>query len=123
MFEKASRIKLRFNYKGASSVEDLWDLSVENLDEIYGTLRAQQRASETDSLLKKRSRALDTTDLSINIVKHIVEVKQEEANKARLSAANKLKKQKILDIISAKQDEELHSQSIEELSRLVNDLD
>ena len=68
LFESATRNKIRFDYRGSISVEDLWDLSVEELDIIYKNLMTKKKASETESLLteKKTSRALET---KIEIVK------------------------------------------------------
>lgn len=41
MFEVAVRNKFRFPFKGVISVEDLWDLSVQQLDGIFKTLKSQ----------------------------------------------------------------------------------
>ena len=43
MFEVAVRNKFRFPFKGVISVEDLWDLSVQQLDGIFKTLKSQER--------------------------------------------------------------------------------
>ena len=43
MFEVATREKMRFPFKGMISVEDLWDLSVQNLDKVFKTLNSQRK--------------------------------------------------------------------------------
>jgi hypothetical protein len=96
MFEIATRTKMRFPYKGLVSVEDLWDLSVENLDVIYKTLNSQLKQAQEGSLLNKRTKHDEEIDLQIEIIKHIVNVKLEDAN-ARLKAKEQReKKQKIM---------------------------
>jgi len=104
------------------SVEDLWDLSLENLDAIFKSLNSQVKESKEDSLLKVKSEANETLDTMIEIVKHIVSVKLAE-NEARAKIREKREqKQKILSILSEKQDEELHNKSVEELSAMLDTL-
>ena len=43
IFEKATRGKMRFQFKGLVSVEDLWDLSVQDLDKIFKSLNSQKK--------------------------------------------------------------------------------
>ena len=68
MFEKASRLKLRFDvpvgsvYKGTLKVEDLWDVSVETLDSMFKAINTQLQSSATESLLQTRSKADDVLD-------------------------------------------------------------
>jgi len=122
MFEKASRLKLRFNYRGICAVEDLWDLPLTALDAIFKTLNAAMKAQKEESLLETKSQADEILDLQIGIVKHIVEVRLAEQKAKQDEAANAARKQKILGIIADKQDAALQSLPIEELTKLVNGL-
>jgi hypothetical protein len=123
IFEQAGRRKLRFGYRGQFSVEDLWDLSVEDLDSIYKKLRASQREMETESLLNKRDSKASVLNLQVGIVKYIVTTKLTEAEAVKVKASNRMRKQKILEIISAKQDQDLESKSVEDLSKLLDELE
>jgi len=115
-------MKLRFDYKGACSVEDLWDLSLKNLDNIYKELNRHKRDSEGDSLLETRTEGDDVRDLQISVVKHIVEVRLKERKEAQEKTDKSAKKQKILGIISEKQDQQLRDMPVDELAKLVDEL-
>lgn len=119
IFEQASRLKLRFAHKGLCTVDDLWDLSLSALDSIYKGLKAQEKQQSEESLLSTKSAANEVLSLQIEIVKHIFEVKQAE-QLARQSAAEKAaQKQKLLGIIAEKQETELRSMSVEDLTKMV----
>ena len=122
MFETASRRKYRFPFHGSINTEDLWDLSVQNLDLVFKALNAQVKQSSEESLLQTKNPASQRLETQIAIVKHIVSVKLAEAETRRLASENAQKKQRIMEIISSKQDEELHSKSIEELSKMLDAL-
>lgn len=122
MFEFALKNKVRFPYKGLVSVEDLWDLSVRDLDGIFKTLNAQVKKSQEESLLATKTKEDETLAIQIEIVKHIVKIKLDEAETAKQSKELKEKKQKIMEIIAAKQDESLHNASLEELQAMLENL-
>ena len=122
MFEEAIRDKYRFPYNGVISVEDLYDLSVENLDIIYKDLKSVLKEKTEDSLLDVKTKRDKQLDNKIEIIKYIVTTKQAEA-KALLDSAEKgIKKQKILEILQAKQDENLKNMSEDELKKMVDEL-
>lgn len=123
MFEKAARQKLRFQYRGPQSVEDLWDLKVEELDKIYSTLRVEQKASEDDSLLKKATKAGRDLELKIAIIKHIVAVKQTEADARVQRTVKREKAQRVREILAKKKDAVLGEMSVEDLEKMAGDLD
>lgn len=122
MFEFALKNKMRFPYKGLVSVEDLFDLSVRDLDSIFKTLNAQVKKSQEESLLATKTKEDETLAIQIEIVKHIVKTKLDEAETAKQSKELKEKKQKIMEIIAAKQDESLHNASVEELQAMLANL-
>jgi len=123
MFERASHIKLRFECKGLCTVEELWDLPLPTLDNLYKKLNKKIKEIEGDSLLKiKDDGKDDILELKISIIKHIVKVRLEEAQYREDALTKTRKKQKLMEIISLKQDAQLYDMSIEDLNKLVEDL-
>ena len=122
IFEYASRNKVRFPFKGMISVEDLWDLSLTNLDSIYKTLNKQVKQSEEESLLSTKASVDTELEVQIAIVKHIVSVKLAEKEAAEKASIKKAQKQKIMSIIATKQDEALQNSSIDDLKKMLDEL-
>lgn len=123
MFEYAARNKLRFPYKGMITAEDLWDLNVRELDSIFKTLNAQVKKAQEESLLETKSKEDEVLSVQIDIVKHIVRIKQDEEAARLFAKERKEKKQKLMELINAKQDEDLHSKSIDELKAMLAELE
>lgn len=121
MFEKASRLKLRFNTtKGSIGIEDLWDLpltsrSKVNLDDIAKGLSRELKQCEEESFVVQQSSANEILCLKFDLVKHIIGVRLEEAKAKESQAVNQAKKDKLSRLIEQKGDEALAGKSIEEL--------
>lgn len=122
IFEYATRNKVRFSFRGLISVEDLWDLSLTNLDSIYKELNKQSKQSEEESLLNIKTQEDELLNIQIEIVKHIVSVKLAEKEAREKASAKKAQKQKIMSVIAAKQDEALQNSSIDELQKMLDEL-
>ena len=119
IFEQAARGKYRFPFRGLCTVEDLWDLNVNNLDAVYKELNKQKRNNNEDSLLETSNEDTKLNDM-IEIVKHIVSVKQKEKADRILEKERKERNQMIMDIIKDKEYENLRSKSIAELMGIVD---
>lgn len=122
MFEVAVRNKFRFPFKGVISVEDLWDLSVQQLDGIFKTLKSQEKKAQEKSLLDTRTPEDEALKTKIDIIRYIVTVKLDEAKQAEHAKENRDQKQKILGILAEKQDADLRSKTPEELQAMLNQL-
>lgn len=122
IFEYAVRNKVRFPFKGLISAEDLWDLSLTNLDSIYKTLNKQVKQLEEESLLTTKTNVDTELEVQIAIVKYIVSVKLEEHETREKAALKKAQKQKIMSIIAAKEDEALHNSSVDDLRKMLDEL-
>lgn len=122
IFEYAVRNKVRFPFKGMISAEDLWDLSLTNLDSIYKTLNKQVKQSEEESLLTTKTSVDTELEVQIAIVKRIVSVKLEEQEVREKAAAKRAQKQKIMSIIATKEDEALHNSSVDDLRKMLDEL-
>ena len=122
IFEYAVENKLRFPYKGLISVEDLYALSVSDLDTIYKTLKREAKRNGEESLLATKSNDDVALDTKIEIVKYIVEKKLAQVEARKTAAANKAKKEKILSILEEKQDAALKNMSEEDLRKMLDTL-
>lgn len=122
MFEIATREKYRFPFKGLCSVEDLWDLKLQDLDSIFKTLNAQKKQANEESLLATKSKEDKELETKIDIIKHIVATKQQEALAKLQEKEIADKKQKLLKLKEQKQDEALGNMSIEEIDKMLESL-
>ena len=121
ILEKAIRLKLRFNFKGMLTVEDLWDLRLNELDTIYKELNQQKKLQESESLLTNNL-INDIVNLQIEIIKYVVEQKQAEQLAKQTEIEKQQQKQKILEILSRKQDDDLQNKSTEDLLKMLENL-
>lgn len=123
MFEKAVKGKYRFPYKGQIAVEDLYDLPLGALDTVFKTLNAEVKKTDEESLLQTKSEEDDILSTKIEIVKYIFNEKLEEKKNRQEAAERKEKKQKFMQIIATKQDEALRNASVEDLQKMLDELD
>lgn len=124
IFEFATRNKLRFPYKGSISVEDLWDLSQKQLNDVYKILKKELKlVSEEENLmsLEKEDPYIEL-NIKVEIVKHIFNVKKVEAQQREDAVIKAEKKQRILDILAKKQDDSLNNMSEDELIKMLDEL-
>lgn len=123
IFEYAVENKLRFPYKGMVSVEDLYALTTMDLDSIYKTLKREVKKENEESLLENKSEEDVTLSVKIDIVKHIVEKKLAYIEARKKAAENREQKNKILSILAQKEEESLQGKSVEELKKMLENLD
>jgi len=128
LFEKAARIKLRFNTPvGMASVEDLWDLPLTsntrpNLDMIAITINAQLKECATESFVHKVNPETAILQLKLDIVKHVIDVKLKEIKENENEMARKSRREELLALKDEKRREKDREMSLEELDRKIAEL-
>lgn len=69
--------------------------------------------------MKQKTKEDETLDLKIEIVKHVFTTLEDERKERRLANEAKEKREKILGIISDKEDEGLRNMPLEDLKKLI----
>lgn len=121
LFEIATKRKYRFTYKGWISVEELWDMTLEELDGIYKTLKKLMDDNSGESLMTEKKVDENLVN-KIEIVKYIFSRKKAEQEAKKLAIENAEKRKRIMDILAEKKDESLKNASEEELMKMLDDL-
>lgn len=123
LFIMATRHKFRFPFKGVATIEDLWDLSVRELDTIFKALNAQAKQTNEESLLATKSKDDTILEAKIEIIRYIVSTKLAEAEAERAQIKQREKRNRIAEILADKQDEELRGKSVEELTAMLKSME
>ncbi len=119
-YKEASKQKLRVSTsKGPLSVEQLWDLSLTELDKLAVELEESFENSKGKSFLDKQTTKDKGLKLQFDVVLDILRSKQEDQEAAQTARENKEHNEKILELISEKQGEALKGKSIPELKKML----
>lgn len=121
-FKQASKEKLRFQTsKGQLSTEQLWDLSITDLDALAVSLEEEHQTSGKKSFVRKTSPKDKTAKLRFDVVLDVLTTKVDEQEAAKAKAEAKAHNNKILTLIAEKQDESLKGKSIKALEAMLKD--
>lgn len=119
-YKQATQQKLRFQtVKGALSTEQLWDLSLEDLDALAVSLEAQHKESGKKSFLVTKSEKDKTAKLRFDVVLDILTTKVEEMQALTEAQQDKEHNERIISLIAEKQDESLKGKSIKQLEAML----
>ena len=119
-FKLASQQKLRFQTnKGLLSTEQLWDLSLSDLDAVAVALEAEHQQSAKKSFLVKSTTKDKTAKLRFDVVLDILNTKVAEEEAAADAKAIKEHNKKIIAMIAEKKDDSLKKKSVKELEAML----
>ncbi len=119
VYKKASQQKLRIaTERGPLSVEQLWDLPLQELDTLAVSLQEKYETSKGKSFLETKSKKDKNIKLQFDLVLDILETKVKNAETASKAAETRAHNEKIDTLIAEKQEEELKGKSVKELEAM-----
>ena len=120
MYKEALQKKLRFKTnKGMITTEDLFDLSLQNLNTLAIMLDRKISEAPKKSFIEELPAEENDDELRFSIVKDVINIKlkarKDNIHKAQADA----QKKRILEILAKRNDEELEKKSTEELRAML----
>lgn len=120
MYKEALQKKLRFKTnKGMITTEDLFDLSLQNLNTLAIMLDKKISEAPKKSFIEELPAEENDDELRFSIVKDVINIKlkarKDNIDKAQADA----QKKRILGILAKRNDEELEKKSTEELRAML----
>lgn len=131
LFETATRKKIRFeSERGFISLEQLWDVPLRsrdrfNLNEVAKTANEKVKVNSEESFVStaKASPALNLAKVALDCIKHVIATKLGEEEKAATRAANKVERDKLVEVLADKQDDKLKGKSEAAIKKRIAELD
>ncbi len=119
MYKQLIKDKTRFQTsKGLLSLEQLFELSKEDLNTLALTLDESYKSSGGKSFLAKKTSKDKSIKLQFDVVIDILNTVMEEEDLQKEAASNKIHNQKIDAAIAAVEDKELKDMSVAELEKM-----
>ena len=121
IFEQATKSALRFKASnGQVSTEDLWDMTLANLDVIAKGLRKELR-DEDDSFIDSK-KTNEQLELKFEVVKHVIASKLAERDERALARDKAARRQQILGVLEQKKSDSMQGMSVEALEAELKNL-
>ena len=121
MFDIATKNKFRFeSSKGKLTTEDLWDLSMNELNSIAKSLKKAMNDSDEDYIDVKKTDEIFKQ--KFDIVIHIIEYKKAESNKKFDEKKKAEERELLINLINEKKIQTLSNSTIEELTEKLKSL-
>ena len=116
LFAKATRANLRYKTAaGNITSEDLWDVSLPQLDTMAKAINKQLKEATEESFFTPSTSGNAKLQLAFDVVMYIGKVKQSEAEAAKLAKERTAKKAQLLELINRKENEVLEGKSLDDL--------
>jgi hypothetical protein len=126
IFEYASRNKVRFqSVRGELTIEQLWDVPLRSKDDfnLNAVAKAANKAwkdvSEESFVETSKTPEHTRREITLNVVKYVIDTKLAEEEAAKRRADNKVEKEKLLAILAEKQAGKLSELSEKELQKRI----
>ena len=130
LFLQATREKFRFeSNKGDLSVEQLWDLPLTSrtgfdLDTVAKAVNVNLKSSNEESFVNASNNpAVSRLQAQLEVVKAIIEVKLAQAEATKKRAEKIAERQRLMEVLHSKKDQELQGLSVEEIERRLSQLE
>lgn len=122
VYKEAVKQRVRFNTsKGPLTTEQLWDLTLAELDALAVKLEKDYESSKGKSFLAKKTVKDKSLKLQFDVVLDVLETKNEELEIANKRRETKERNQKILGIIQKKKDEALEGKTLSQLEKMLEE--
>ena len=120
IFKEATKTGLRFpTLQGNLTVEDLWHLGLNQLDELAIDYKKMLEDKNNESFLRQKTKSDDALELRFEITKSVIEERLDDAEAIEKKAAIREQNKKIMELIVEKENDELKDSSIEELRAML----
>ncbi len=121
IFALAAKNAYRYKISGGNiTTEDLWNLTLPQLDTLAVQYDAYLTTTPTKSFINKENPTDKIIEVKFTIVKEIIEYKLKVQETAAKAAATKAQRSKIMEIMAEKQDGALQEKSLAELQAMLD---